>query len=74
MFSHCRSSDWKRLKHIIGENSKQLCLYAYVRHEWRREIESWVNIDNTTIDIILKECKEGLWGHTSSGLLHKLNP
>ena len=74
MFSHCRSSEWKKLKSILGESSKELCLYADVRREWRREIENWMSIENTTIDMILKECKEGLWGHTSSGLLHKLNP
>lgn len=53
------------MRNIYDENMlRSLSHYSGVRREWRLEMDSWLHKDSIdSVDIILKECKEGLWGH-----------
>lgn len=53
---------------ILGDKFRELRLYSGVRREWRCEINNWLNVDTHTLNAILIECKDGMWGHYKSSI------
>ena len=47
---------------------RELVPYDAVRREWRREAESWLDIDADDASVIRHEATQGLWGCKSKTL------
>ena len=69
-FEHRLHPKWSCLRQRLTQGPWQsLERYCDVRKEWRREPESWIfEIDQRgsgLLSVILRECREGLWGPES---------
>ena len=60
---HARRPAWLRLRARLPRPVRaELVRYAAVRHEWYREPESWLGLDDAVLRVLLAEARDGLWG------------
>ena len=61
---HSRGDRWPEVREHLASLGAwpELWPYSLVRREWRREPESWLSVDASTVAVLKAEAQEGLWG------------
>ena len=62
-FRYARDPVWETVRTQLGwQTWSCLVAYSHVRHEWRTELTSWLDMNSRVRDDILAEARRGLWG------------
>ena len=61
---HARRPAWPAVRAHLRDVGvwRALAPYAAVRREWRCEAESWLCVDASEADVLVREARRGLWG------------